>query len=189
MSPLRQKHIPQEEQEKLLLPLCPSDYIEVDYKIDLSQEIKKRDRDQVVKKLASSETINTLYAEQDWLRIYRDVSVTEGNGNAAARIRCTLFSFYLLLIQHATHFDGETGAMNTALRQLFIRTGSFKKSVILSDSTAEILSTAKFVALPNKRTTEIHSSIKLLESLHKDIEEFHCIPPIVVLWVKEWQIT
>jgi hypothetical protein len=52
--------------------------------------------------------------------------------------------------------DGEIGAMNTALAQLFSRTGSFIKAVIFSDSTAATLSIAKFVALPSKRLTEIH---------------------------------
>jgi hypothetical protein len=41
MEPLRQKHIPQAEQEKLLLSLCPLSYTKVDYKIDLFQEIKQ----------------------------------------------------------------------------------------------------------------------------------------------------
>jgi hypothetical protein len=44
LAPLRQKHIPQAEQEKLPLPLCALNCIEVDYKIDL-QEIKKSDTD------------------------------------------------------------------------------------------------------------------------------------------------
>jgi hypothetical protein len=57
--------------------------------------------------------------------------------------------------------------MNTALRQLFSRTGSFKKTVIFSDSIASILSTAKFDILPSKRITEIHSSTKLLKDLQK----------------------
>jgi hypothetical protein len=55
-----------------------------------------------------------------------------------------------LLRQYATHFDGETEAMNTALRQLFNRTESSKKVVIFSDSTAAILSIAKSDALSSK---------------------------------------
>jgi hypothetical protein len=43
MASLRQEHIPQVEQEKLLLSLCPLNYIEVDYKTDLLHETKKRD--------------------------------------------------------------------------------------------------------------------------------------------------
>jgi ribonuclease HI len=46
----------------------------------------------------------------------------------------------------------------------------FKKAVIFSDSTAAILSIAKCDALPNKRIKEIHSSIKLLKGLQKDIK-------------------
>jgi hypothetical protein len=41
MAPLRQKHVPQAEQEKLLLSLCPLTYTEVYNKIDLLQEIKE----------------------------------------------------------------------------------------------------------------------------------------------------
>jgi hypothetical protein len=50
-----------------------------------------------------------------------------------------LFSFYLSLGQHATHFDGEIEAMNTALTQMFGRNGSFEKAVIFSDSSAAIV--------------------------------------------------
>jgi hypothetical protein len=59
--------------------------------------------------------------------------------------------------------------MKTALRQLFSRTGSFKKAVIFSDSTAAVLSIAKFHVLQRKMITEIYSSIKLLKGLQKDI--------------------
>jgi hypothetical protein len=45
IAPLREKYIPQAEPEKLLLPLCPLNYIGVDYKLDLLQELKKRDTD------------------------------------------------------------------------------------------------------------------------------------------------
>jgi hypothetical protein len=167
MAPLIQKHISQAEHEKLLLLLCPLNYIEADYKIDLLQEIKERDIDEVLMKPAALGTIHTLYREQNWLHIYTDGSATNRNGNAAAGIHCKLFSFYLSLGQHATHFDGETEAMNTALRQLFSRTGSFKKAIIFSDSTAAILPVAKFVALTRKMIPQLHSSIKLLKSLKK----------------------
>jgi ribonuclease HI len=65
--------------------------------------------------------------------------------------------------------------MNTALMQLFGRTGSFEKAVIFSDSSAAIQLIAKLDALPSKRVTEIHSSIKLLQGLQKDIK-FQWIP-------------
>jgi hypothetical protein len=83
-------------------------------------------------------------------------SLTEKNGNVGAGIYCKLFSFYLLLGQHATHFDGELEAMNTALMQLFGRIGSSEKAVIFSDSSAAIQSIAKLDALPSKRVTEIN---------------------------------
>jgi hypothetical protein len=57
--------------------------------------------------------------------------------------------------------------MNAALMQLFGRIGSFQKAVIFSDSSAAIQSIAKLDALPSKRVTEIHSSIKLLQGLQK----------------------
>jgi ribonuclease HI len=60
--------------------------------------------------------------------------------------------------------------MNTALMKLFGRNGSFEKAVIFSDSSAAIQSIAKLDALPSKRVTEIHSSIKLLQGLQKDIK-------------------
>jgi ribonuclease HI len=103
-----------------------------------------------------------------------DGSFTDRNENAGAGIYCKLFSFYLLLGKQATHFDGETET-NTAIRQLFSRTGSFEKAVIFSDSTSAILSTAQFDTLPNKRRTEIHSPIKLLEDLQKAVK-FQWIP-------------
>jgi ribonuclease HI len=175
VTPLRQKYSLQAEPEKLLLPLCPLHYIEVDYKTDLLQEVKKKDTDQAVMKLAALETIRKLYPEKDWLHIYTDGSHTDKNGNAGAGIHCKLFSFCLTLGQQATHFDGELEAMNIALRELFSRIGSFKKAVIFSDSTAAIRSLAKVDAPPSNRVKEIHSSIKQLKGHHKDIK-FQWVP-------------
>jgi hypothetical protein len=153
IAPLREKNIPQAEPEKLLLPLCPLNYIGVDYKLDLLQELKKRNTDQSVMRLAALEGIYTLYPEEEWLHIYTDDSLTEKNGNVRAGIYCKLFSFYLSLGQHVTHFDGEIEAMNTALMQLFGIIGSFEKTVIFYDSSAAIQLIAKLDALPSKRVT------------------------------------
>jgi hypothetical protein len=106
---------------------------------------------------------------------YKSLLSYKWNGNVGAGIHCRFFSFYLSLGQHTTHFDGELESINTSLRQLFGRTGSFKRAVIFSDSTAAILSVAKFYALPSRSITEIHSSIKLLKGLLKDIK-FWLIP-------------
>jgi hypothetical protein len=78
-------------------------------------------------RLAAIEAIHTLYPEEEWLHIYTDGSLTEKNGNVRVVIYCKLFSFHLSLGQHATHFDGEIEAMNTALMQLFGRIGSFDR--------------------------------------------------------------
>jgi hypothetical protein len=119
-------------------------------------------------KLAAIETIHTLYPEQDWLHIDMNGSVPGRAVNPGTGIHCKLFSFWLQLGQHATHFDGEIEAVNdAALRKLFGTMGSLKKAIIFSDSAAAILSVAKYGALPSKRITEIHSSIKLLKGLQK----------------------
>jgi hypothetical protein len=107
IAPIREKYITQAEPEKLLLPLCPLIYIEVDYKLDLQQELNKRGTDQSVMRLATIEAIYTLYPEEEWLHIYTDGSLTEKNGNVGAGNYGKLFSFYLSLGKHATHFDGE----------------------------------------------------------------------------------
>jgi hypothetical protein len=51
------------------------------------------------------------------------------NGNVEEGIYGSLRSFYLSLGQHATRFDGEPEAMNTALMQVFCRTGFFENAV------------------------------------------------------------
>jgi ribonuclease HI len=173
--PLCEKYSPQAEPEKLLLPLYPLNCIGVDYKLDLLQELKKRDMDRSVMRLAALEAIYNVYPEEEWLHIYTDGSLTEKNGNIRVRIYCKLFSFYLSLGQHATHFDGEIEAMSTALMQLFGRIRSYEKAVIFSDSSAAIQLIAKLDALPSKRVTEIHSFIKFLQGLQKDIK-FQWIP-------------
>jgi hypothetical protein len=81
IAPLQEKYIPQAEPEKLLLPLCPLKYIGADYKLDLLQELNKRDTDRSVMRLAALEAIYTLYPEEGWLHIYTYGSVTEKNGN------------------------------------------------------------------------------------------------------------
>jgi hypothetical protein len=93
--------------------------------------------------------------------------------NAGAGIYCILFSFYLPLGQHATHFDGETEAVNTALIQLLCGIGSFEKAVIFSNSVSLIHSIATFYALPSKRVAEIQSSMNLLKGLQKNFCEYH----------------
>jgi ribonuclease HI len=106
------------------------------------------------------ETIHTLYPEQYWLHIYTHGTLTENNGKAGAgagaEIHCKFFRFYLTLGHHATQSDGELEAMNIAIRQIVGRIGSFKKTVIFSDSTATIHSLTKIDALSSKRVTEIH---------------------------------
>jgi ribonuclease HI len=81
-----------------------------------------------------------------------------------------LLGFHLSLGQHATHFDGEIEAMNTALIQPFGRAGRFEKAVVFSDSISVTESIAKSDALPSKRVTEIHSPIKLMKGIQKDIK-------------------
>jgi hypothetical protein len=76
--------------------------------------------------------------------------------------------------EHATHFDRETEAMTTTLLEFFGRTGCFEKAVIVSDPISTIQSVAKFDTLPSKRVTHIHSSIKLLKGIQKDIK-LQCI--------------
>jgi hypothetical protein len=85
-----------------------------------------------------------------------------------------------LLEQHATHFDEKTEAMNIELTQLFSTNGSFKKVVTLSDSIAAILPLPKSHALPNKRLTEIHSSINYWNTFRK-IQNSSGYQSIVVL--------
>jgi hypothetical protein len=102
IAPLREKYIPQAEPAECLLPLGPFICIGVDYKLDLLQELKKRDMNRSVMRLAALEAIYTLYPEEEWLHIYTDGSLTEKNGNVRAGIYCKLFSFYLSLGQHAT---------------------------------------------------------------------------------------
>jgi hypothetical protein len=170
VTPLWQNYSLHTEPERLLLPLCPLDYTEIDYKTDLLQEVKKKDKDHTVMKLAALETIHMQYPEWDWLHIYAVGSLTYKNGNAGAGVHCKLRSFCLTLGQQATHFDGELEAMNIALQQHFSRIASFAKAVIFSASTAAIWSLAKVAAPPSNRVTEIHSSIKQLKGLQNDIK-------------------
>jgi hypothetical protein len=95
-------YTPRAVPEKLLLQLRPLDYITVDYKTDLLQEVKKKDADQPVMKLAVAETTHILNPEQNGLHI-TDSSLTDKNRTPGAGIRCKLLSFYLTLGQHATH--------------------------------------------------------------------------------------
>lgn len=89
-----------------------------------------------------------LHPEWDWLCICRDGSLTDKNGNAGSGIYCKLFNFNMSLGQHATHFDGETVSLNTALIQVFDRIGSFEKAVIFGDSISATQSIATFYELP-----------------------------------------
>jgi hypothetical protein len=52
--------------------------------------------------------------------------LSDQDGNAGAAIYYKSFSLYFTHGQHATHFDGEKEAMNTALTPLFGRIGPLK---------------------------------------------------------------
>jgi hypothetical protein len=146
---LREKHIPKTQPVKLLLLLCPLIYIEVDYKLNLLQELNIRGTDQSVMGLATTEAIYTFYPEEEWLHIYTDGSLTEKNGNVGAGNYGKLLSFYLSVGKHATHFDGEMETKNSSLMRLFGTIVSFEKAVIFNDSSAAKQSIAKFDALPS----------------------------------------
>jgi hypothetical protein len=149
IAPSREKHIPKTQPVKLLVLLCPLIYIGVHYKLDLQQKLNKRGTDQSVMGLATIEAIYTLYPEEEFLHIFKECSVIEKNGNVGAGNYGKLFSFYLCLGKHATHFDGEMETKNTALMRLFGTNMSFEKAVIFSDSSAAKQSIAKFDALPS----------------------------------------
>jgi hypothetical protein len=72
--------------------------------------------------------------------------------------------------------------MNTALIQLFAKTGPFGGAVIFSDSISSIQSVATFHAPPSKMVTEIHSPIKFFKHVQKNIK-FQCMVSTVVLQV------
>jgi hypothetical protein len=75
--------------------------------------------------------------------------------------------------------------MDTTLMQMFNRIGSFKKSAVLTNSTAATSSILEIDIPPTERVTEIHLSNKELKSFQTDIKlQSQC-----GLWVMKWQIT
>ena len=76
----------------------------------------------------------------------------------------------MILVQHATHYDGEAEAMNFALMQLFNIIGQFKKAVIFSYSATARQSLAKADTPLSKMVTEINLHIKQKKDLQKGIK-------------------
>jgi len=73
---------PQAKPEKLLLLICPLDYIEVDYKIYSLQRVKKKDTHQTAMQKEALATIHTLASH-----LCRWFCLSDKNGNARVGIQ------------------------------------------------------------------------------------------------------
>ncbi|GFX45267.1 transposable element Tcb2 transposase [Trichonephila clavipes] len=70
---------------------------------------------------------------------------------AGAGVFCDLFSFYLHVDSHTTHYDGEIEAIHLALHQLSARLSTPDKAVILSSSALRILASKQDKKIPEFR--------------------------------------
>ncbi|GIX87510.1 hypothetical protein CDAR_86451 [Caerostris darwini] len=85
---------------------------------DLVPVVRKLDNSCDVLRSISYATINELYSELEWLRIYTDGSRVEQRINAGAGVFCDLFSIYAPVSRFASAYDSEVEALRITLTQL-----------------------------------------------------------------------
>lgn len=86
-------------------PMNPLDYVKFDINLELIQPINKsKDLPSMVNQIAI-ETVNTLYPNNRWTRIYADGSKL--NEETGAGIYSELFYHYFALNSDATVFEAE----------------------------------------------------------------------------------
>ncbi|XP_035213477.1 uncharacterized protein LOC118187377 [Stegodyphus dumicola] len=84
------------------------------------------------------ETIEQRFPAEEWIHVYTDGSLTDRIQGPEAGAFSKLFSFYIPVGAYSTHFDGELKAIHVAAQQLSLRQSSFRRAVVLSDSTLAI---------------------------------------------------
>ncbi|XP_035205178.1 uncharacterized protein LOC118180158 [Stegodyphus dumicola] len=85
-----------------------------------------------------SETIEQRFPAEEWIHVYTDGSLTDKIHWAGAGGFSKLFSLYIPVGAYSIYFDGELKAIHVALQQLSLRQSSFRRAVVLSDSTSAI---------------------------------------------------
>jgi hypothetical protein len=129
--------IPTQVKKKVKLE-NPLDYIKCDIKLDLLDVTnKKTDSVDFLKQLAS-ETVNTKYPLEEWLRVYTDGSLMDEGEGVGAGVYSELFSHYLAVEKNKTVFEGKCQAIFYSLTQLLYRQNAYEKVVILVDSKSVI---------------------------------------------------
>ncbi|KAJ4429612.1 hypothetical protein ANN_21798 [Periplaneta americana] len=152
----------------------PLTLLNIEYNLNLTEEILKSEVNTKILKQLSLETINIRYPPQNWLHLYTDGSLISREQGASASVTCCLFSLYRSLGYGTTSFDGEIIAISECLRNLLCHINKFRNAVILSDSKAAILSIVS-KHTPSSQTAEITKMLSQLISLNKRIV-FQWIP-------------
>ncbi|XP_015915820.1 uncharacterized protein [Parasteatoda tepidariorum] len=109
-------------------------------------------------KAIALEIIEQRFPAEEWILTFRDQG-------AGAGVFSKLFSFYLPVGAYSTHFDGELKVIQVALQQLSLIQNSFKKVVILSDSTSAMQAIFSYQECKNMLVKQSQEIIK--ELFHK----------------------
>ncbi|XP_035213455.1 uncharacterized protein LOC118187361 [Stegodyphus dumicola] len=122
----------------LLFLLNPLDYSFLDVRFDLEMKVDKKEMSPEQIRTIALETTEQRFLAEEWIYVYTDGSLTDRIQEAGAGVYGKLFSFYIPVKDSSTHFDGELKAIHLALQQLSLRQRSFRRAVVLSDSTSAI---------------------------------------------------
>ncbi|XP_035212321.1 uncharacterized protein LOC118186350 [Stegodyphus dumicola] len=111
------------------------------------------------------ETIEQRFPAEEWIHAYTDGSLTDRIQGAGTGVFSKLFSFYIPVGAYFTNFDGELKAIHVALQQLSLRQSSFRRAVVLSDSTSAIQAISSYQECKNTCVQQCQEIIK--ELFHK----------------------
>ncbi|GFY21721.1 probable RNA-directed DNA polymerase from transposon BS [Trichonephila clavipes] len=166
---------------ELLFFANPLDYAILDIRLDLVQNVRKRDLSPTALHAIALETINTRFPPEEWLHIYTDGSLLDFAQGAGIGVFSHLFSFYLHAGPLTTHFDGEVEAIHIALQHLAVRLPPIERAVILSDSTSALQALSNY---NENKCLRVQNCRELLGKIKEKIV-FQWVPSHCGLWGNE----
>ena len=165
---IKQLTIPSTTPESIPLPNSPLHLAHIQSYTNILCPVSKKTTSDPELKAAALETIHTRYPETEWIHVYTDGSYMQERPNAGAGVYSTLFNFYKPIGRNQTNFDGEMEAILLATTQLEVRSNSFEKVVILSDSKSAIQAITSH-RIRSKIVGNIQSCIYNIQKMNKTI--------------------
>lgn len=124
------------------------------------------------------ETMESLYPEPHWFKIFTNGSYSPNQPNAGAGVFCSLFAFYIPVGTESTAYNGKITVICVAVEQLLCFLDKFSNVVFLFNSQAARYSMKSVDSLSSGDILKCQMPVKKLQHLGKSVTfqwiPFHC---------------